>query len=103
MSHREFSSMDVMTVKPPFFSTTEAERVANDIFGVTASAHSLGSERDQNFHLRTQDGRERVLKISNPAEDPSVIDFQIQALLHIERQDPSLPIPRMLKTVGGEN
>ena len=47
-------------------------------------AESLVSERDQNFRLRTADGRRLVLKIANSAEDPVVTDFQIRALQHME-------------------
>ncbi len=47
-------------------------------------AEPLVSERDQNFRLRTADGRRLVLKIANSAEDPVVTDFQIKALQHME-------------------
>ena len=35
----------------PQLSVAEAERLARDLFGVTASASPLPSERDQNFVL----------------------------------------------------
>ncbi len=88
--------MSVLEVKAPAFSSDEAEGIARRFFGVDGSARALASERDQNFHLRAADGREYVLKISNPAEDPAVLDFQTQALLHVARVNPEFPIPHLV-------
>jgi Ser/Thr protein kinase RdoA (MazF antagonist) len=90
--------MSVLEAKAPAFSTAEAERIALRNFGVSGSARALVSERDQNFYLRIDDGREYVLKIANPAEDPAVLDFQTQALLHIARVNPELPVPHLVAT-----
>jgi Ser/Thr protein kinase RdoA (MazF antagonist) len=91
----------VMEAKAPAFATADAERIAKEGFGVVGEAECLRSERDQNFHLRTQEGREWLLKISNPAEDPSVVDFQTRALLHIARVDPDLAVPHLVTTPDG--
>jgi Ser/Thr protein kinase RdoA (MazF antagonist) len=93
--------MSVLEAKAPAFSIEEAEKVAERFFGVSGSARALGSERDQNFHLRSEDGREYVLKIANPAEDPAVLDFQTQALLHIARVNPEVPVPHIVTTAEG--
>lgn len=65
-------------------------------------AEPLVSERDQNFRLRTADGRRLVLKIANSAEDPVVTDFQIRALQHMEdyqrRHGTRFNAPRILLT-----
>ena len=60
-------------------------------------------ERDQNFRIRGQDGREAVLKIANADEDPAVVDLQAAALLHIEQVDPGMAVPRVLRTKAGES
>jgi Ser/Thr protein kinase RdoA (MazF antagonist) len=65
----------VLETKAPAFSASDAERIAGDVFGIHAAARPLDSERDQNFHLRAEDGREFVFKIANPSEDPVVVDF----------------------------
>jgi 4-aminobutyrate aminotransferase-like enzyme/Ser/Thr protein kinase RdoA (MazF antagonist) len=95
-------SLDVLAAKPPALSRSDAERIAAQVFGVAAAARALPSERDQNFHLRADDGRELVLKVANPAEDPGVRDLQVRALLHVAARDPSLPVPRVLATPAGE-
>ncbi|WP_454767091.1 phosphotransferase [Cupriavidus campinensis] len=64
----------------------------------------LAGERDRNFLLTLADTtpqRRCMLKISHPGEAPLVADFQTQALLHIARSDPSLPVQRMVPTRDG--
>lgn len=92
---------DVMETPPPALTAADAERVAAELFGFDAEASPLASERDQNFHLRAADGRERVLKLANPAEDPATLDFQIRALLHLEQSAPELPVPRVFASRSG--
>jgi Ser/Thr protein kinase RdoA (MazF antagonist) len=78
-----------------------AQKLAEVHYGLPASAHRLNSERDQNFLLRTLDGREYVLKIANPAEDRQVTNLQTEALLHLAVADPDLPIPRIFPALNG--
>ncbi len=40
---------------------SDAERLARELYGITASASELPGEYDCNFHLRASDGREFVL------------------------------------------
>jgi Ser/Thr protein kinase RdoA (MazF antagonist) len=92
-------------MKAPVFSTSDAERVAWELFGVRGAARALDSERDRNFRLsaegRGEGAREFVLKVANSAEDPAVLDLQTRALLHIAARDPALPVPRVLTTAAG--
>ena len=41
--------------------------------------------------------------MAGPDEDRSAVDYQIKTLLHIEKNNPSLNIPRNLKTLEGED
>ena len=75
--------------------------MAADVFGVSGAASPLVSERDQNVTITTDDGRGFVLKIGNPADDTGVIDMQTQALLHVARTDPTLPVMRLVPTLEG--
>lgn len=92
----------ILTTAPPSFSIAEAARIALDQYGIDAVLHPLVSERDQNFRLHCPDGNHYVLKISNHAEQFEVIDFQVRALLHVADKDPSLPLPRVVRTLDGE-
>jgi len=70
-------------------------------YGFESEATRLTGERDENFRLTADDGAEYVLKIANPAENAAETDLQIAALLHIEKTDPTLPCPRVLRDRSG--
>ncbi len=92
---------EILAAPAPALSCEEAERIAGDRFGVSGSANVLSGERDQNFRLRTADGRQFVLKVANPLEHPDVTDFQTQALLHIASRAADLPVPRVCRALSG--
>jgi len=74
-------------------------------YGLAGSLSALTGERDRNFLLETPAGAGEparyMLKISHPAETPLVADFQTQALLHVARADPALPVQRIVPTRDG--
>ena len=83
---------------------TSIERVSGLVrqhYGFEPRATQLTGERDENFRLTADDGAEYVLKIANPAENPAETDLQTAALLHIEKTDPELPCPRVLRDRTG--
>ena len=85
----------------PDCSPEQAEQVAARVFGVRGRATALGGERDANFVIRNGDG-ERLLKIANAAEPDEQLDFQSAALEHIAASDPAMPVPRVVRTLEGE-
>lgn len=91
---------DVVAAPVSSTPTEVAEALAAEHYGLQASARRLSSERDENFQLTTA-GKEFLLKISNAAEDREVADFQTGALLHLERVDPELPVPRLQRSRDG--
>ena len=90
-----------MTVPADDVSDEEAVAVARALWGIAGRAKLLTGERDRNFHLVAEDGREFVLKFANPAEPPGVTDLQIKALQHVARTDPAFNVPRMIPLPGG--
>lgn len=89
-----------MTADQPRLPQAEAARLARVHFGLDGQLDPLTSERDQNFRLRAG-GRTYVLKIANAAEPPQVTNFQTEALAHIARTDPGLPVPRVVAARDG--
>ena len=85
----------------PELTGPDAERIVEEHFGISATARSLGGERDSNFHLQTADG-EFLLKIANRADAETLIDFQCKALDHIRSTAPSLPIPQVHRSLDGK-
>ncbi len=84
----------VLQTQPPAFTPEQACEIGLATFGIEASgAKSLGSERDQAFMLTGPSGSDvAVLKVSNPAEDPAMLDMEAMAALHAARCDPGLTI-----------
>ncbi len=93
---------EVMTSEPPDFSDEYVICLLRERFGFTATVKTLISERDQNFLVTCDDGNQYVLKIANPEEDTSVTRFQIEALLHIEKKNAALKVPRIIRSLQGE-
>jgi len=83
-------------------SAADAEQLARDRYGIKATAARLTGERDENFRLACADGSQYVLKIASAAEEPEITDLPTAALLHLERVDPAVPCPRVVRTLEGE-
>ncbi len=84
----------VLASPRPDFNEEQAVGLADASFGVLAdSSRNLGSERDQTFLLLAPDAVPvAVMKVSNAAEDPAILDMEALAVLHIGRVDPELPV-----------
>jgi Ser/Thr protein kinase RdoA (MazF antagonist) len=92
---------DVLQAPPPRFTPAEAAAIAADLFGVHGTASPLVSERDQNFRLTGPDGG-WVLKISNPGEQPGVVEMEVGVVRHAAAVDPGLPLAVPRPTRRGE-
>jgi 4-aminobutyrate aminotransferase-like enzyme/Ser/Thr protein kinase RdoA (MazF antagonist) len=92
----------VLHADPPSLTPERAEQVALTLFGVRGSASPLVSERDQNFRIDEPGGGRWVLKVSNAAEEPGVIEMEVAAVEHIAEQDPDLAVPRAKPTLQGD-
>ncbi|WP_297369690.1 aminotransferase class III-fold pyridoxal phosphate-dependent enzyme [Acidocella sp.] len=90
-----------LKTSPPAFALEQAEGFAREMFGVSGEARQLYGERDQNFRIKTTLGPGIIFKILGPGEDPQAVEFQVGALEHIARMDPSLPVPRVRRTRDG--
>ena len=76
-------------------------------WGLDGALEALSGERDSNFLLTLAGSASgapvrRLLKVSHPAEPSAVTDFQTQALLHLARHAPELPVQRLWPTRAGE-
>jgi 4-aminobutyrate aminotransferase-like enzyme/Ser/Thr protein kinase RdoA (MazF antagonist) len=99
----ETMAIDPLRSPPPLFEVREAAGIARRVFGLEGSLTSLPSERDLNFRLDDERGRSLLLKIQNPADDAAVVEMQTEAILHVERQAPDLPVMRLLPTPDGDH
>ncbi|WJF89328.1 phosphotransferase [Paraburkholderia bonniea] len=75
--------------------------IAVSVFGQTGEVTPLTGERDQNFHLKTAEGHEYLLKITHPGEPQDVVNFQTEAFRHVARVDPGLPVSTLYPGLCG--
>jgi 4-aminobutyrate aminotransferase-like enzyme/Ser/Thr protein kinase RdoA (MazF antagonist) len=94
--------LDPLAIAPPAFDDAVVRHILQDNFGPVSSLTALAAERDQNFLVDGADGRRILFKISNLADDRSVLEMQTAALRHIEQVDPGLPVMRVLPSLAGE-
>jgi 4-aminobutyrate aminotransferase-like enzyme/Ser/Thr protein kinase RdoA (MazF antagonist) len=91
----------VMHAAPPRLTLDEARQIARTHFEVHGQARELVSERDQNFLVAGDAGR-WVLKVSNAAEDRSVVEMEVAATEHVARLDAELPLAPPRRMANGE-
>jgi 4-aminobutyrate aminotransferase-like enzyme len=96
----------VLTATTPRLTTSDAVAIGASCFGLAAAAaRDLGSERDRTFALLDDDGAAvAVLKVSNAAERPEVLDMEAAAARHVVAVDPGLRValPREAAASGGD-
>ena len=79
----------------------EATKVLKDIYGVDGELIRLPAEKDDTFKV-TVDGKSTyVLKVANPHDPEDELDFQIKLMAHVAKKDPTLPIPKVIKSLNG--
>jgi 4-aminobutyrate aminotransferase-like enzyme/Ser/Thr protein kinase RdoA (MazF antagonist) len=93
----------VLTAGRPTLGVADAVEIGAQLFGVRAhDARDLGSERDRAFALLDPSGAPvAVLKVSNPSEDPAVLDMEAAAALHVLGTDPELRVALPWRPAAG--
>lgn len=88
---------------PPSVPLERVVDVLAEHWGLSGRLRPLDGERDQNTQVTTDDGRDFVLKIASPSEDPLVADLQCAALHHVARADAGIAVPQMVPTRDGHD
>ena len=97
MNTKNNFSFPVLEHPAPQCDTNEAHELASEWMEISedTTITPLVSERDRNFLISTG-GEKAILKISNHKEKKGVLEFQNEALLHLESST-SLSLPRVKK------
>jgi Ser/Thr protein kinase RdoA (MazF antagonist) len=95
--------MDVLEHSAPRLPEQEAVRIAHALFGLSATAKALPGEYDDNFLLVTKAGEEFTLKVMRAGLRLELIDLQCRALAHVGEHATRLSLPRVCKTLAGED
>ncbi len=85
----------------PRFTAAEALAAAAQQYGLTGSSAPLPSERDQNFLIAEHGGGKFVLKIANAGDAVEVLDFQNQAMRHVEASLVACRVQRVVTSLQG--
>ncbi|HEV8149554.1 MAG TPA: phosphotransferase, partial [Gemmatimonadales bacterium] len=95
---------DVLAVRfqRPRIGTAEAAELALERFGLRGVLDELPSERDRNFRITTPAGERYVLKLAHADESPEILDLQHRALERIAARAPQLTMPRLVRSLGGQ-
>lgn len=91
--------LDAIAALPPQYDVADVERVVSEEYGLRGDLVPLVSERDQNFRLTTVDEERYVVKIANAAEARLTTEFQIEALLHMQKNNCRVAIPQIIRTL----
>ena len=97
-------SLDVARLTPSAAVTeADAARALRTCFGLSGQLDRLPGEADDNFALRTGDGRRYVVKFAHLRADPEVVSVQVRVLQHLESVAAGLPVPRVVPAVDGQS
>ena len=97
----DFAASQMSSSALPDLAAGEIADAVGRQFGITGQYLPLVSERDQNFRLRTPNGRLFVVKVTNAAEPVVVTEFQVALLLHLQQSN-AVCTPAVVRTVSGE-
>jgi len=98
----ESPAFAAISTDAPTFPQAEVAAAVEAQFGLSGDYAPLVSERDQNFQLKTSDGKQFVVKVTSRVEDAASTDFQIEALLHLEGAG-DVRVPSVVRTVDGKS
>ncbi len=84
-------------------SAAKIREIADEQFGVEpVRLTRLATERDDTYVIDEPSGSRVLLKVANPVDSMDEIDLSVRVLVHVQDQDPTLPVPRVLPTRAGE-
>ncbi|WP_337998226.1 phosphotransferase [Oleispirillum naphthae] len=101
--NRDFSVVDAGGLAAAYavMGEEEAAEVAAALFGLSGRPSRLATEKDDTFRIDAEGGRRYILKVANPTEAPAELELQVLLLRHIARQDPEIPVPRLIPDARG--
>ncbi len=77
-------------------SILEAEKIAEEFYGISATAKPLPGEADLKFLLRDTNNESFTLKISHPETVPADLDFEKKLLKHLSQKKLPFQIPKLI-------
>src|SRR5690242_13017587 len=95
------SAEDELSRKRHVVDDAEALAIARQVYGLSGRVTRFETEKDDTFRFDASDGRQYVLKIANPFEKRSDIEFQTALMRHVRNKDAGLPLPTVFEDLEG--
>lgn len=92
---------ETLTFDRTLMATKRATDLCAGLRGILGELRRLPSERDDLVLVSTVDGKRFARKLSDPCDDPMVIDPHVSLMVGVLSRDRSLRIPRSIPTLGG--
>ena len=93
--------MSEINAKMNKLTLTQIEELIFLHYDIKAVIKPLAGEVDYNYHLKTSDHQEYLLKISRPNTPMQSIDFQTKILQHLATQTLAFDIPQIVRNKAG--
>ena len=81
-----------MIKNKPGISTKEIREFVDEKYGLKVTCFELEGERDQNFLIKTVNDNRYVLKVTNPGEEDSFINAQVDVLNFLSKEIKICPL-----------
>lgn len=95
--------VDPLTEPAPALDPETISSLLAEHWDAAGEVTPLHGERDLNFRVFDATGQPaHVLKVHNPADTAGVVDFQTEAVRHVRRVAPELPVGDVILTRDGE-
>jgi hydroxylysine kinase len=84
-------------------SVETVSRALRELYGLAGQLVPLARERDDVYRLDSPTEESRVVRVSPATEPAASLALQNSALHAIAREDPSLPVPRIIASAAGND
>ena len=78
------------------------QNILEKYWGVSSNLSLLDGEYDLNILVKSNDGKQYVLKIMREDCLQEFVDMQIQAINHLKSIETKLPFPDIIQTISGK-
>lgn len=92
------TDLDIFDRNLPQADETEIREMARHSYGIEGKYQSINAERDQLFVVTQEDGSKYSLRV---LRDRQAAEFQVEALQHLARLGPDIPVPRIIPDRDG--
>ena len=88
--------------QPPRCESLQLLDFLAEHYGLGGNLQKLKNEKDQTFHLTTQNGQGFLIRVSPEGEDIDLAECRLRALMHLRATEPELTVPNIQSTLSSQ-